>query len=1563
MFPGQRALSRPVAAGVGVFIVVATGLVAAPAQAAATVIAVTTTADAPLTAGCASSVTGTSLREALCQAGDTAEAVVELPAGTYGLTAGALTVDPGDALDLTLRGADRATTVIDAGGTSRVLDVDPALVGGVDLTVERVTLRNGVGAPETGGGGAIIAGTGDPGAPDSLTLRDCAITGSRNTPGGGLPSDVGGAVSMTGGSLRVERCALTGNTAIGAGGGAIGFTGVGGTDEVVVVDSVVSGSTVEASGAQSTVGGALDVAWGTPTTTITGSRFENNTLRTGSRPATGSAVRVAAGTATLTGLNVTGNEAVGGTGSTAAVHLAGGTLSDSRVVLNMTDVAGVRTRAGVAGADSAVRTWWGCNDLGPTCDSAGGATTAPHATAGLALSHGTVNAGQVVSARLTLTMSDQSGLTPAFVSAVTGAPVTWAGATFQTAGDSLTSAASAAATWRAESTTTVSASLDGMTASGDLTVLVPPAVTTQPADAAAPEGGSATFVVAATGDPAPTVTWQRRADASADWATVADATSATLVLSGLTLADHGAQVRAVLTSSAGTATTSPATLSVTYGPVDVVGPADATGLAGSDVTFTASASGRPAPTAQWQTSTDGTTWTDVADATSWTYTRTLAADDDGLLVRAVATGATGAVPTSPARVTLQSAPVVTTQPVDATVAIGEDAVFTVAGSGPPAPTVRWWQRTAGGLWEPLAETGTTLTLPARDLSHHRLEVRAVLTNVHGSTESDAAQVLVTHAPTITAHPADVEGRVGQIVLFHVGVTGYPAPTVEWQVSWDGSYWLTTSRGTRTTYGGGLGTGERGMRVRAVVSGGGVTLISESAFITVLADPTVTAPADTTVTRGEDATFTVEAGGTPTPTVTWQRRSTGEASWTDAGTGTSLVLADVTPADDGTEVRAVVTNKLGSVTSATATLAVRWAPAFTQQPAATTVYTGQVATFSAAGEGNPAPVVQWQTSTDGTTWSDVPGATSWTYARTTTTADDGLRVRVVATGWNGPVASSEAVLTVEHGPAITAQPQDVSVGAGGDAGFAVGVTGTPAPIVTWVTRAPGGGWTVAGSGRTFLLEGVTAADNGTQVAAVVGNTHGSVTSTVATLEVLYQAAFTQQPADVTGLADDTVTFTAAVDANPAPTLAWETSTDGSSWSTVAGATATTYTRTLTDADHGLRVRAVATSSMGRTVSDVAHVTVEAAPVIRAQPTDVTVDLGSPATFEVGVTGRPAPDVRWQTEVDGDWVDVPGATATTLTVPGTDAAHGTRYRAVATNTRGTVTSDPATMRVLLPPTVSDPRDVATTPGEEVTFTVSVTGRPLPDVTWEASSDGATWTTVGSGTTLRLTPTLAEDGLLVRAVASATLVSGPVQVTSAPAELVVASAPDVLDGPDPLTPVTVGVPATLAWTVLAADATAGWDVSRDGGATWRPVPVGWTTDAQAAGAAARAAGPAVRTVHSLTLTPAVADHGALVRLTVTTAGGSVQVSTVLDVVAVPHPGTGGGTGPTGPGTTAPGPTGSGTTGSGTTGSGAVASPSSALSSTGADPLRLLAVGALLAAVGVGAVGAATRRREPRA
>ena len=86
----------------------------------------------------------------------------------------------------------------------------------------------------------------------------------------------------------------------------------------------------------------------------------------------------------------------------------------------------------------------------------------------------------------------------------------------------------------------------------------------------------------------------------------------------------------------------------------------------------------------------------------------------------------------------------------------------------------------------------------------------------------------------------------------------------------------------------------------------------------------------------------------------------------------------------------------------------------------------------------------------------------------------------------------------------------------------------------------------------------------------------------------------------------------------------------------------------------------------------------APYVTAQPdTALVATQAESGTFTVGFYGSPAPSVQWQESDDraGPWTDLPGQTGTTLTVPGTSNYLGKAFRAVATNTDGTVASRPA------------------------------------------------------------------------------------------------------------------------------------------------------------------------------------------------------------------------------------------------------------------------------------------------
>ncbi|WP_438353959.1 hypothetical protein [Microbacterium sp. CJ88] len=106
-----------------------------------------------------------------------------------------------------------------------------------------------------------------------------------------------------------------------------------------------------------------------------------------------------------------------------------------------------------------------------------------------------------------------------------------------------------------------------------------------------------------------------------------------------------------------------------------------------------------------------------------------------------------------------------------------------------------------------------------------------------------------------------------------------------------------------------------------------------------------------------------------------------------------------------------------------------APAFTTQPASATVTAGATATFTVAASGTPAPTLKWQSSTDGTTWADIAGATSASYTTpATAVADSGKKFRAIATNGTAPDATSNvATLTVN---AVKTEPTQPT---GSDAG--------------------------------------------------------------------------------------------------------------------------------------------------------------------------------------------------------------------------------------------------------------------------------------------------------------------------------------------------------------------------------------------------------------------------------------------------------------------------------------------------------------------------------------------------
>lgn len=87
------------------------------------------------------------------------------------------------------------------------------------------------------------------------------------------------------------------------------------------------------------------------------------------------------------------------------------------------------------------------------------------------------------------------------------------------------------------------------------------------------------------------------------------------------------------------------------------------------------------------------------------------------------------------------------------------------------------------------------------------------------------------------------------------------------------------------------------------------------------------------------------------------------------------------------------------------------PTITTSPFDTAVQPGQSVTFTAAASGTPAPSVQWQVSSDGTTFTNIPGATATTLTFTPQAGQQGLHYRAVFTNPVGSVMTGAVELVI------------------------------------------------------------------------------------------------------------------------------------------------------------------------------------------------------------------------------------------------------------------------------------------------------------------------------------------------------------------------------------------------------------------------------------------------------------------------------------------------------------------------------------------------------------------------
>ena len=176
--------------------------------------------------------------------------------------------------------------------------------------------------------------------------------------------------------------------------------------------------------------------------------------------------------------------------------------------------------------------------------------------------------------------------------------------------------------------------------------------------------------------------------------------------------------------------------------------------------------------------------------------------------------------------------------------------------------------------------------------------------------------------------------------------------------------------------------------------------------------------------GSTALFTVTATGTAPLSYQWLFNGStlangGQFSGVNSST---LSINNAQPANAG-GYTVVVTNSLGSVTSAVAVLTVLVPPAITAQPQSVTTVTGTTAIFSATATGSAPLSYQWQLNgVNLANGGRISGATTNTLTIANVQPADAGNYTLVVSNPAGAVTSVVATLTVSGPPVLTAQPQ-------------------------------------------------------------------------------------------------------------------------------------------------------------------------------------------------------------------------------------------------------------------------------------------------------------------------------------------------------------------------------------------------------------------------------------------------------------------------------------------------------------------------------------------------------------
>ena len=405
-------------------------------------------------------------------------------------------------------------------------------------------------------------------------------------------------------------------------------------------------------------------------------------------------------------------------------------------------------------------------------------------------------------------------------------------------------------------------------------------------------------------------------------------------------------------------------------------------------------------------------------------------------------------------------------------------------------------------------TGTSAwSVPGINLAPGLNVITVTATDLAGNSTQAVLSVLYRVPPFFLQQPAAQFAATNDTVEFGVEAGGDEPLKFQWRKNGVNLNGATNDSLTLTKVT--LASGGIFSVVAANLAG---SATSSNAVLKVFTPPLLLSqPLKRTVIVGGWTSFSVSASGTAPLFYQWRQDDLEIAG----ATNRTYTLTNIQTNRAGL-YGVTVSNFAGVRVSSNVTLTVNVPPHFSEQPVRQSAVAGPTnILFTAAATGTEPMKYQWRKN-----GANLAGATNTSYPVTNITIS--AYYSVVAVNIAGYAVSSNALLKVFVPPAITVQPVNKTITAGGSASFTVVVSGTTPLFFQWRQDDA----EIAGATNQILALANSQTNRAGRYSVVVSNFAGGRVSSNALLTVNVPPAFTLQPLAQSAVVGDAVTFTAA-----------------------------------------------------------------------------------------------------------------------------------------------------------------------------------------------------------------------------------------------------------------------------------------------------------------------------------------------------------------------------------------------------------------------------------------------------